>query len=192
MQLNTILKKSVTEAGAVVRGVGPGQFHAPSPCADWDVRALTNHLLQVASALHLAGRRQPVPGDLWGRDLMSEGWADRFDEEGRAAAAAWAQPGAWDGTVGMGGAEMPARVIATMLVSDLAIHGWDLARATGQDYHCDDDVAEATWRFLAETGEQGRRMGIYGTPVTVADHAAPFERALALSGRDPHWVRPCA
>lgn len=169
-------------------GVKPDQFHVPTPCAEWDARALTNHLLQVVSALHLTGRRQPVPDELWGRDLMVEGWADRFDDEGRAAAAAWAQPNAWEGMVSMGGAEMPASMIATMFASDLAIHGWDLARATGQDYRCDDDVAEATCRFIADMGEQGRQMGIYATPVTVAEHAAAFERALALSGRDPQWA----
>src|SRR5688572_25969424 len=137
MQLDAILTKSITEAAAVVRGVKPDQLAAPTPCADWDVRALTNHLLQVVGALHLAGRRRSVPDAMWGRDLMSEGWADRFEDEGRAAEAAWAQPGAWDGMVGMGGAEMPAPLIATMFASDLAIHGWDLARATGQEHHCD-------------------------------------------------------
>ncbi|OJF10343.1 TIGR03086 family metal-binding protein [Couchioplanes caeruleus] len=192
MQLNALLNKSISKAAAVVRGVEPDQFHAPTPCAEWDVQTLTNHLLQVTSALHLAGRRQPVPDQLWGRDLMTEGWADRFDDEGRAAAAAWAQPSAWDGMVSMGGAEMPAPMIATMLATDLAIHGWDLARATGQDYHCDDDVAEATCRFITDMGDQGRQMGIYATPVTVAGNVAAFERALALSGRDPRWAGPPA
>ncbi|MFI5492260.1 TIGR03086 family metal-binding protein [Actinoplanes sp. NPDC051859] len=192
MQLNALLNKSITEAAAVVRGVKPDQLSAPTPCTDWDVRALTNHLLQVASALHLAGRRQTVPDELWGRDFMDEGWADRFDDEGRAAAAAWAQPSAWEGMVSMGGAEMPAPMIATMFASDLAIHGWDLARATGQDYHCDDDVAEATCRFITDMAEQGRQMGIYATPVAVPDAAPALDRALALSGRDPQWAHPTA
>src|SRR4029453_17212446 len=112
MQLNALLEKSITEAASVVRGVKPDQLTAPTPCAEWDVRTLTNHLLQVACARHLAGRRQPVSDELWGRDFMAEGWADRFDDEGRAAATAWGQPGAWDGMVSMGGTEMPAPMIA--------------------------------------------------------------------------------
>lgn len=190
MHLNALLAKSITEVAAVVRGVKNDQLSAPTPCAEWDVRALTNHLLQVTSALHLAGRRQPVPDELWSRDLMDEGWADRFDDEGRAATDGWARPNAWEGMVGMGGADMPAPMIATMFASDLAIHGWDLARATGQDYHCADDVAEATCRFLTDMAEQGRQMGIYATPVTVPDNAAAFTQALALSGRDPQWAGP--
>ncbi|MFC7547349.1 TIGR03086 family metal-binding protein [Plantactinospora sp. GCM10030261] len=182
-----LLDKSISMAATVVRGVGPGQFQAPTPCVEWNVRALTNHLLQVASALHLAGRRRPVPEELWSHDLMTVEWADRFDEESRAAVVAWAHPGSSNGMVQMGAAEMPAPMIATMLASDLAIHGWDLARATGQDYHWDGDVAEVTHRFVTEMAEQGRQMGIYATPVPVADTASVFDRALALSGRDPSW-----
>jgi uncharacterized protein (TIGR03086 family) len=74
---------------------------------------------------------------------------------------------------------------AAMFVSDVAIHGWDLARATGQSYRCDPDVAESTYRFVVDMAEQGRQMGIYAAPVPVADGAPAFERALARSGRDP-------
>jgi uncharacterized protein (TIGR03086 family) len=190
MQLCGVLEKSVAEAAAVVRGVKPEQFGGPTPCQDWDVRTLTNHLLQVVSALSLAGRREAVPGELWTQDLTSQGWAERFDEEGRAAVTAWAAAAAWDGTVSMGDMEMPAPMIASMLASDLVIHGWDLARATGQDYRCDDDAAELAHRFVADMGDQGRRMGIYAAPLSVADGVPAFDKALALSGRDPRWARP--
>jgi uncharacterized protein (TIGR03086 family) len=192
MQLHAVIDTSIADTARVVRGVTPDQLDAPTPCADWDVRALTNHLLQVATALHLAGVRQPVPDDLWGRDLMDQGWAGTFDDEGRAGSAAWAGPEAMDGMVTMGGAQMPAPMIATMLAGDLALHAWDLARATGQDHHCGDEVATVVCRFLTDTAEQGRRMGIYAEPVTVADTAPAFERALALSGRDPRWSRGTA
>lgn len=192
MQLNAVLDKSITQAAAVVRGASSARLDASTPCTEWDVRTLTNHLLQVAQALLLAGQGEPVPDESWGRDLMGGGWADRFDETGRAAAKAWAEPSAWEGMVSMGQARLPAPMIATMLASDLAIHAWDLARATGQDYHVDAGVAEAANRFLTEMGEQGRQMGIFAAPTAVADDTPAFERALALSGRDPRWTRPTA
>ncbi|GAB1694669.1 hypothetical protein KRM28CT15_64720 [Krasilnikovia sp. M28-CT-15] len=92
----------------------------------------------------------------------------------------------------MGDMEMPAPMIASMLTSDLVIHGWDLARAAGQDYQCDDDVAELAHRFVVDMGEQGRQMGIYAAPLSVADGVPVFDKALALSGRDPHWTRPAS
>jgi uncharacterized protein (TIGR03086 family) len=190
MQLDAVVRKAVAETAAVVHGVKPDRLGAPTPCTDWDVRTLGNHLLQVVTALNLAGRGQPVPGELWTSELMTDDWAERFDDEGRAAVDAWDRAAAWDGMVRMARAEMRAPLIATMLASDLTIHGWDLARATHQHYGCDDDVAEATLRFLADTGEQGRQMGIYAPARPVAESAPAFERVLALSGRDPHWAAP--
>ncbi|WP_117215682.1 TIGR03086 family metal-binding protein [Allorhizocola rhizosphaerae] len=183
--MHPLMVKAVAETAAVVRGVKPDQMSAPTPCRDWDVRVLANHLLQVAVALRLAGRGEAVPGGLWADDLLTGDWAARFEDETRQAIAAWAEPSAWDGVVDMGGSAMPAGLAATMLVSDLVIHGWDLARATGQDYRCDDDVAELAYRFVAQTGEQGRAMGIYAEPVPVADDASMLERAVAISGRNP-------
>ena len=187
MELNRLTAAAATEAVNVVRGVKPDQLRAPTPCHDWDVQALTNHLLQVISGLSLAGRDQAVPQDLWESDLMSDDWAGQFADEARRGVTAWANSAAW-GTIRMGSTEMPASLVATMLASDLVIHGWDLARATGQDYRCDDEVAEVTYRFIVDSAEQGRGMGIFARPVPVADDAPTLDRALALSGRDPRWT----
>ncbi|BCB75924.1 TIGR03086 family metal-binding protein [Phytohabitans flavus] len=183
--MRDVLEKAITETAAVMRGVKPDQLGLPTPCRDWDVQTLANHLLQVATALSLAGRGEPVPGELWGRELMADGWADRFE-----SLAAPAVPAEWAGMARVGEAEMPASVVAAMLVSDAVLHGWDLARATGQEYRCDPEVAELTYRFVLETGEQGRQMGIFAAPVPVARDAALLDRALGLSGRDPRWARP--
>jgi uncharacterized protein (TIGR03086 family) len=182
------LAKITMETANVVRGVKPDQLGAPTPCRDWDIRTLTNHLLQVVTALKLAGHHDVVPGELWERDFGPED--GRFEETAREAIAAWAEPGAWEGTIPVGTAEMPAGFVAAMLATDLVIHGWDLARASGQEYRVEQDAAEATYRFVAETAEQGRGMGIFGEPVPVAEGAPALDRALALSGRDPGWAPP--
>lgn len=189
MQLHTVLDKAFTETATVVRGVKPDHLEAPTPCGDWDVRDLINHLLQVGCALSLAGRQQPVPTHLWDRDLVMDGeWTSRFDDEARVATTAWAQPDSWRATVTMGDVSMPAPMAATMFISDLAIHGWDLAQGTGQSYRCDDDVAQVTLQAIQDMGEQGRQMGIFAAPLATYDGAPPFSRALALSGRDPQWI----
>ncbi|MDP9794442.1 uncharacterized protein (TIGR03086 family) [Catenuloplanes nepalensis] len=184
MQLHEVLRRAFTDTAAVVHGVAPEQLGLPTPCADWDVRALTNHLLQVAAALSRAGQRLPVPAELWGQDLMTaDGPGDRFDDDRRSALEAWSEPSAWDGTINLGGMAMPARMTVSMLVSDLAIHGWDLAQATGQPYACDPAVAAVTREFMAGSAARGREMGIYAAARPVADGADAFEEALALSGR---------
>ena len=184
MHLHAILGRALDDTAAVIRAVHPEQLGAPTPCTGWDVRALTNHLLQVGAALSLAGRRAPVPAELWGRDLIAaDGPSDRFDADRREAVEAWTEPAAWDGTVDLAGTAMPARAAAFMLVSDLAIHGWDLAQAIGEDYRPDPVVARVTRDFVAGSAERGRRMGIYGEARPVPDGASAFEEALALSGR---------
>jgi len=182
-----LLADAATAAASTARGVSPGQLASPTPCQEWQVRPLANHLLQVTTALSLAGRGAAVPGDIWDRDLMSDDWANRLDEQARQAIEAWSEPSAWEGTVSMGSSEMPASMMATMLASDLVIHSWDLARATGQEYACLDDTAEMARVFVEQMAEQGRGMGIFAEPVPVPDNAPALDKAVGLSGRDPAW-----
>jgi uncharacterized protein (TIGR03086 family) len=125
MQLATLISRAASDTGAVLRAVRPAQLAAPTPCAEWDVRTLVNHVLQVSAALALAGRGGPVPSELWTRELAGDDVAERFDADVAVAAVEW--PAA---PILLGTYEMPAASVAAMLVCDLAIHGWDLARAT--------------------------------------------------------------
>jgi uncharacterized protein (TIGR03086 family) len=69
------------------------------------------------------------------------------------------------------------------------LHGWDLAKATGQELTVDPDLAEAVHAGVIEFAEQGKDYGIFGDPVPVPDSASVLDRALAHSGRDPNWSR---
>jgi uncharacterized protein (TIGR03086 family) len=125
-----------------------------------------------------------VPGDLWSDDLLTGDWSGRFDGYAGRAVTAWAEPPA---VVSFGGTDLPGPLVLTMLASDLVIHGWDLARATGQDYRPDTGAAAMARQFVADTAEQGRQMGIFGPARPVEDSATPLDQALAGSGRDPRW-----
>jgi uncharacterized protein (TIGR03086 family) len=167
----------LTAVAEVVRGTEDDQRDDPTPCAGWDVRALAAHVCQVVTAVELAGRGGPIPAELWSREPAG---AD-FD----AAARAWDEPPA--GPIDMGGQQMPAEVVAAMLAADLVLHGWDLARATGQDWEVPAAAAEQAGQFLAGFAAQGREMGLFAEPVPVVAHATALDRALGLSGRDPAW-----
>ncbi|MBB4692162.1 TIGR03086 family metal-binding protein [Paractinoplanes abujensis] len=177
MKLHDIMVRALTTSAAVVRDVTPEQAGLSTPCHEWDVRALTHHLLLVVEALEMAGHGEPIADEHW----VSPS-ARSFDV---GAADAWQGPEPWQRPVRMGGTPMPADMAVAMLVSDVAIHGWDLARATGQEYRVDDGVAATTLRFVTTMGEQGRAMGIFAQPVTVPGDVSTFDRALALSGRNP-------
>ncbi|MEV4621524.1 TIGR03086 family metal-binding protein [Asanoa sp. NPDC049573] len=185
MHLDSVISGAAGHTARVVGGVRPAQLGRPTPCGDWDVRTLVNHLLQVGSALALAGRGGPVPSELWNADLFGDDYAARFDADRARAAAGWATPPA--APITLGTYEMPPAAVASMLTTDLTIHGWDLARATGQDYEPDPTAVDLTARFMTEMAEQGRAMGIFAPPVPVDPGAGPFAAVLAVSGRDPGW-----
>jgi hypothetical protein len=67
------------------------------------------------------------------------------------------------------------------------LHGWDVARAGWQPFAVSDDLGAELLRCLEPTLDQGRQLGVYGPPVRVPEDASAFDRALGLSGRDPHW-----
>ena len=74
---------------------------------------------------------------------------------------------------------------------ELVIHGWDLARATGQPFGCDPGALGAATQFVEAMSKPGEsRDGLFGPAVSVPDGATELERVIALSGRDPRWSPP--
>ena len=172
-----------TAAGAladVVRAIESDQLTNPTPCTEFDVRELVHHLLYWGPSLEAAARKENVsPSDVevtdWRGALLAQ--LDRTVD-------AWAPESAWKGETSMG----PARVVGEMLVGELAVHAWDLARATGQTLDLPGDLLAYLYDGIAAGAEQGREMGLYGPEVPVPADAPLLDRILGLTGRDPAWV----
>lgn len=178
------------EVTRVVNAADPSRGAAPTPCTEFDLRALVNHFVGTTAALAKVARRQALdPQDPYGsrRDPSKGDWQRELASNIGDLAAAWSTPQAWDGTVDMGGGESPATMIGEMALAEILLHGWDLARATGQQLTVPDVVATELLRSIEETAELGRQMGAYGPQVEVAENAGAFDRALAAAGRDPAW-----
>ncbi len=177
---------------AVVQHVRTDQLDAPTPCGDWDVRKLINHLLFWAPMLQAAARKQPPPApEVDERDVSpadADGAGVLETQLGRLVDA-WGRPEAWVGTTAVGDpTPLPAPVIGGMVLGEFVVHGWDLARATGQEVEWDDPVLEFALEWLGRTAEQGREMGVYGPAVPVPGTAPVLHRILGLTGRDPRWT----
>lgn len=176
----------------LVRSIEPAELDLPTPCAEYDVRALLNHLLYWGPRLEAAARKQPPPAFEGGErdaDLTGGDWAGALVKQVEAMVDALGQPGALAGTTTMGGGELPALMIGQMVLDEWVLHGWDLARATSRPLRCGPDVASAARAAVAAMAAQGREMGVYGAEVSVPDTASDLEHALAMSGRDPAWYR---
>ncbi|MFG2310833.1 TIGR03086 family metal-binding protein [Streptomyces sp. NPDC048566] len=186
--VGALLDVAVARAVRVVDAVTEADLHRPTPCADYDVKALINHLSHVVVEFRKLAAKgtsdfSSTP------DRVSEGpdWRERFAADARALAAAWSRPGAEDGLAGA--MNMPARLVASMALLDLVVHAWDLARAIGREYREDDALAPVLIELLgavAELGDTARSMGMFGAAVDVPEDASPLPRLLAATGRDPN------
>lgn len=172
-----------TAAGAladVARAIEPGQLTNRTPCAEFDVRELVHHLLYWGPSLEGAGRKENVPPS----DADVADWRGALLAQLTRTVDAWTPASAWEGTTSMG----PAQVIGEMIVGEFLVHGWDLARATGQRYEPPADLLAYAHDGIAAGAEQAREMGIYGPEVSVPADAPLLDRILGLTGRDPVWV----
>ncbi|MEU3610731.1 TIGR03086 family metal-binding protein [Streptomyces sp. NPDC006872] len=170
----------------VVRGIADATLAAPTPCAEYDVKALVNHVFQVLVQFQrLAAKEASDFGEAPDRVGEESDWRAGLLAEADRLVAAWSVPGAEEGTTGA--MDMPARLVGSMALLDLTVHLWDLARATGQEYRAADDAVVAELAgAVAQLEPTARKMGVFGEPVAVAEGASEFERLLARTGRDPY------
>ncbi|MEV4428754.1 TIGR03086 family metal-binding protein [Streptomyces sp. NPDC049602] len=186
-EIHTHLTVCAAEASRVARAVTAEQLGTPSVCADWTVRELANHLvLYSAHGLEHRALRTELPEETVQRDFAGEDhWAAAYRTQLDRALAAWESPEAWEGEVDLGGSGMPAAEIAAMLVEELALHGWDLARSTGQDFTLPEATAVYLLGVVERYAEMYRQYEGFAAVVDVPGDAPAFDRALALSGRNP-------
>jgi uncharacterized protein (TIGR03086 family) len=183
-------------AAGPLRAVTAAQLTASTPCADYDVRALVDHLAWGAVLSQRAATRTPLEHD-WSRltpapfldGMPVEQWAAAVPRELDTAADAWADAAAWEGETLLGTAPMPADVVGPMMLAEFVLHGWDLARAIGVPYDVPAELGEAVLAAVQPLAQMGRDGGWYGPEVPVPADASAFDRALGLTGRDPAWRR---
>jgi uncharacterized protein (TIGR03086 family) len=175
-----LYREASDRALAVVEGVAAGQWDDPTPCTEWDVRALVDHLVGGAAYLQgaLAGRApEPVTG------ATAADYRARLAEVREGAPDPVALARVCTSPLGF---EWTAAEAFAGTFMDTLIHTWDLATATGQDATLDPGlVAACTALFLPEMPERGRAAGIIGPAVPVGADASPQDRLLAAMGRHP-------
>ncbi|WP_405878972.1 TIGR03086 family metal-binding protein [Streptomyces sp. NBC_01136] len=176
----------------LAEGVSDEQLPAVTPCPDCAVRNMLGHLLGLSVAFRDAGRKDlGVTTDTSPNDTVPDigpGWREELPKALDELAEAWRDPAAWTGMTRAGGVDLPGGIAGAVATDELVIHGWDLARATGQAYTPDPAALQASYGFLlALADDPGRGNGGFGPVVPVPDDAPLLDRAVGLSGRDPGW-----
>jgi len=167
-----------------IEAVRPDQWANRSPCADWTARDVVSHVVEMHGAMLRAVQRSPRPAA--DDDPLAAFRTARADVEAVLADPELAGVEVASPYAG----QLPAeRHIDQVMVDELVVHGWDLARATGQDGTMDPAAVDKIWLASMSLGEEVLRTpGVCGPEVAVPPDAPLQDRLLGLLGRDPRWA----
>jgi uncharacterized protein (TIGR03086 family) len=191
------LKPAANRLGALVAAVPDDALANPTPCSEYTVGDLLDHIHGVTYAF--GGAAEKATGDT--ANMGPQGTAGNLPPDWRTSipqklaelAAKWDKPEAWTGMTSVGGQGMPAEAIGVITFGELSVHGWDLAQGTGIPFDPDPAGLEAFYEltsgFLGGPNGDEMRGTAFGPAVAVPEAAPTFERALGVLGRDPHWKR---
>ncbi|MGH9029515.1 MAG: TIGR03086 family metal-binding protein [Acidimicrobiales bacterium] len=183
--------RAVRSSRAVLVAVRPEQLDDPTPCASWKVRDLINHMVQApdfaatVATTHDCSNHRSDDADHASGDYLAA-----YETATDRALDAFRGEGAFEGSVKMPFGEMPATAFGTIATGDVFVHGWDLAKATGQSAGTLDPALAK--KLLIEVvpllpdefrGVDGAAQ--FGPKVEVADHASAADKLAGFLGRQP-------
>ncbi len=182
------LDRALAGGGRLIAGIGAHQWSTPTPCTDWNVRAVVDHL--VSGNLNFAALVRDEPRPDHGPEQLADDPVAAYRSAAATMHAAFAEPGVLERVYQAPIGSAPGSVLAHLRITELLVHGWDLARATGQPPELPADIAEgelALWRAQFEGGPGAK--GLPFAPARpVADEAPAIDRLAAFLGRDPRWA----
>ncbi|HZN14073.1 MAG TPA: TIGR03086 family metal-binding protein [Acidimicrobiales bacterium] len=187
------MQPAAARLAGVIAGVSDDDLAKPTPCPDASVGGLIDHIRTFSVAFTRSARkegRDGPPPQANPANLPGD-WRQTTPDALATLAAAWGEPGAWDGMSHAGPIEMSADMAGLVAVDELVVHGWDIAVATGQPYDVSDDEVAAAMSFVANF-HVPRDGGLFGPIVDVPEDAPPLDRLLGLTGRDPNWQPPAS
>jgi uncharacterized protein (TIGR03086 family) len=170
----------------LVAAVRDEQWAAPTPCAEWDVRALVGHLVggnrmfaRILDGEALADARPAQGTDVLGNDPVAA-----YQSAADLVVAAFGRPGVLDQVVAVPFGSVPGIVALHLRITEVLVHGWDLARATGQEARFPDDLVEQELEFSrGALPKVPPARSPFAPPQPAPDDAPPIDRLAACLGR---------
>ncbi|MFY1691082.1 TIGR03086 family metal-binding protein [Plantactinospora sp. WMMB782] len=189
MDLLTTYRRTVTDFADRAGEVGPDRWDAATPCADWDVRTLLNHVVgeERWSVPLFGGASLAEVGDRFSGDLLGDDPAGSARDAAEQACRAVSEPGVLDRTVELSAGPTPGREYLYQLLAEHLVHGWDLAVAIGVEPRLDPAGVDECARWFAEHTSMYRDSGLTAPDVPVPPGASAQDRLVAAFGRDPGW-----
>ncbi|MBP2337097.1 uncharacterized protein (TIGR03086 family) [Saccharothrix coeruleofusca] len=179
--------RAMNEFDTRVRQVRADQWELATPCKEWSVRDLVNHLVQeqLWAPELLAGCTVEQVGDRFEGDQLGEDPLHAWVLAAAAAREAWIAPKALQRQVHLSSGRTAAPEYGWQMTLDLAVHAWDLAKAIGVGTGVDPDLAEELLERMGPEVQRWQGSGLFEPPVPVPADADPTAKLVALLGRTP-------
>ncbi|NGO09483.1 TIGR03086 family protein [Streptomyces sp. HC44] len=184
------LKPACRQMIDLLAGVGDEQLTSPTPCTEYTVRDLIDHVDDVSRAFVAVARKDagedadPDPGAEAAAGLGDD-WRERVAKNVRALGDAWDDPTSWQGSTDGAGVNLPNDTWGKVALTEIVVHGWDIARATGQPFGLPDDTLRACFDHVAVFVPNAPVEGLWGPAVEVPAEAPILDRIVAITGRHP-------
>ncbi len=180
--------KAVSLGRAVIAGVRPDQLDDPTPCPDYDVRQLAGHLIAVVQRVAAVGRGEdPFSVAQIATDLDPANLAAPYAAAAHEVQDVWSDPALLGQLVTLPFATLPGAVALRIYTSEVSVHTWDLATATGQLPEWDDEVLTVAYTTMRQALPAEPRGGElpFAAVVEVAADAPLIDQLVAWNGRRP-------
>jgi uncharacterized protein (TIGR03086 family) len=176
--------RAVDQTGRIVAAVKPDQLAGATPCAEWDVRALLNHTIGGVHMFDDAAQEKEFDMSRFGKDMVGTDPADSYAAGAAKLKETLRQPGVLDRTWTMPFGATPGQIAIGIAAVEALQHGWDVAKATGQQFEFDPELGEsamATARMMPP--DIVRQPGVFGPEVDCPSGAPLEDRLAAFLGR---------
>jgi uncharacterized protein (TIGR03086 family) len=172
--------------GALIDRIAADQWTAPTPCTEWSVRDLVNHLVGINLVFVAMFEESPMPER--GADRLGADPAGTYRRSAAALQTAAARPGVLERTQATPVGTATGAERLQWRIADLLVHGWDLVQATGVVAELPDDLVEQALTFAGAQLPGQPRAGRFADPQPIRDDAPAIDRLAALTGRPVPWT----
>jgi uncharacterized protein (TIGR03086 family) len=186
-----VLMRACASTGSILGNVTREQLALPTPCSDWPVHDLINHIVGATRFFaDLAEWGSSPEGQEW-PSFADGDFASSFGEQANRAIAAFSAPGAMERIMVLPTEPTPGARCIQVATGEIFVHGWDLARATGQAMPADGGVAGAllSSAWLMSLCDEVRNDGTspFAAELAIPAEAPAADRLVGFLGRDPSW-----
>lgn len=184
MDLNNAYQLAVKQTGLLVANVSADQLSLPTPCTDFDVRGLLNHIIGGLQMFDAAARSTSIDMAALEHDFVGDGLPSAYDESAAKLIEALDDQSVIMNKWEMPWATMPGMIAVGVGIIEAVQHGWDLAKATGQTTAFDSELIEISMRTAKMMPEeQARNPRVFGPEQSAPDNASSSDQLAAFLGR---------